>query len=252
MPPDGVDGALLQEGVSLTAVEPHGEQGAIGLAGGNVSLTSVPTGCVKDRTHGEQLFRGLAKEKTTMLRTRLAVLACLLVPSISLAASTDADPLHSLRQQVAALQLDHALNLTQAQAKALLPLLQDAQSKVKAAKAQWTASQPAMVAAFTQAVADLKANGAVSDATLQAAQAARGTGAGTLRQDMKAIWQQAKQILSADQVQTLKTVKLGLGRPAPAADAGKPAGGHGPGRRFHLMHAFLSDSFVSLVQARAG
>jgi Tfp pilus assembly protein PilV len=187
-----------------------------------------------------------------MLRSRVVLVACALVPAGALAASTD--QVHALRQEVAALQLDHALNLTQQQAQTLLPLLQDAQAKVQGLKAQRASSQPALVAALTQAVADLKANGTISDATLQALKAARGGSPGALRQDMASFWQQAKQLLTADQLQALRSVKLGS-HPTTSNAAGNSTWrkeGHHLARHFRVMHTLLSDAFVALVQARAG
>jgi hypothetical protein len=187
-----------------------------------------------------------------MVRSRIALLACALVPVAASAMPTD--QVHALGQQIAALQLDHALALSKQQAQALLPLLQGARSQVGALRTQRQAAQPALVAALTQAVADLEANGAVSDSTVQAVQAARGSFPGTLRQDMTSFWQQAKQVLSADQLQTLKTVNLGI-RPAVSTSTESRQGHrrhHHFGKRFRAMHTFLSDAFVSLVQARAG
>ena len=186
-----------------------------------------------------------------MLRSRWLAIACLLAPAGALAAP--ASPVQALHQQIAALQLDHALNLTRPQAQALLPLLQDARSKVQTWKSQRASQQPALTAALQQAVSDLQAIGTVSAATAQAVQAARGGAPGTMRQDMHAFWQQAKQVLTADQLAALRTAPLGVGMKAATASA--PAGQHGggrPGRRFRVMHALLSDDFVQLVQARAG
>ena len=188
-----------------------------------------------------------------MQRSLSVMMVCALIPAGALAAPTN--QVHALRQQVAALQLDHALDLTQQQAQSLLPLLQDAKAKVAAAKAQRASAEPALVAALTQAVADIKASGAVSPSTAQAVQAARGQAPGALRQDMASFWQQAKQVLTADQLQAMRTVKLGIGQPARADASGEtsqPKGHHPFGRRFRVMHALLSDAFVSLVQARAG
>ncbi len=188
-----------------------------------------------------------------MLRSRLIVLACALVPAGALAAP--AGQVQVLRQQVAALQLDHTLNLTQAQAQRLLPLLQDMKGKVAALKAQRTSAEPALATALTQAIADLKANGTVSDATVQAVQAARVGSPGALRQDMASFWQQAQQVLTAEQLQALKTGKLGIGRPAVANAGASSKHGNGRqhfGRHFRVMHTLVSDDFVSLVQARAG
>jgi len=185
--------------------------------------------------------------------------ACALVPAGALAQSTtspSANPVRVLRQEMAALQIDHALNLTQQQAQTLLPLLQKAQTDVQTLKTQWTDAQPALVAALTQAVADLKANGTISASTAQAVEAARPATAGTVRQDLKAVWQQAKQVLTADQLQALRTVKIGIGQPeGEGADAGPNStpgkAHHHFGRRFRVMHILASNDFVSLVQARA-
>ena len=187
-----------------------------------------------------------------MLRSRILMLACALLPVGALAAPTD--QVHALRQEVAALQLDHALNLTQQQAQALLPLLQDAQGKVQALKAQRASSQPALVAALTQAVNDLQASGTISDATLEAVKAARGGSPGALRQDMASFWQQARQILTADQLHALKATKLGI-HPAASGAGGNPGshgGAHRFARRIRVMRTLLSSSFIGLVQARAG
>jgi len=188
-----------------------------------------------------------------MTRIRMLILTCALLPASALAQTPN--PVRALRQQIEALQVDHALNLSPQQAQALLPLLQDLKAKVTALKAQRASSQPALVAALTQAVADLKANGAVSPSTSQAVQAARGNGFGTLRQDVAAFWQQAKPIFTAEQLQALKTVKLGAGVVLAPATGGPSAQGHGHrhfARRVAIMRTLLSDDFVTLVETRAG
>jgi hypothetical protein len=187
-----------------------------------------------------------------MMASQMMILACALVPAGTLAAPTS--QVHALRQQVAALQLDQALNLTQQQAQALLPLLQTAQAQMQGLKAQRAVSQPALVAALTQAVADLKAKGTVSASTVQAVRAARVASPQTLRQDIKSLWQQAKQVLTADQLEALQSVRLGI-RP-PTSNAGVEAAGrprsHRLARRFLVTRTLLSEPFVALVQARAG
>lgn len=167
------------------------------------------------------------------------------VPALTLAVPTS--EVRSLQQQVAALQLDHALNLTQPQAQALLPLLQSTKTQLQALKTQWTSSEPALVAALTQAVSDLKASGTVSASTVQAVQAARGGISGTFRQDLKSFWQQVKQIFTVSQLETLKTTPLGVVQPL-----GSGSGHKHFARRVRVTRTLLSDSFVSLVQARAG
>jgi Tfp pilus assembly protein PilX len=174
------------------------------------------------------------------MRRTLWIFAAAMLPLTTLAAPNV--QVLALHQQVAALQLDHALNLTQQQAQALLPLLQNAKAKLQA---QRSATEPALVTALAQAVSDLKATGTVSDATAQAYDAAR-VPPGALRQDMRSLWQQARQILTPDQLQALKTAQLGIPR------SGSPSGRrHGFARRFRLMHTALSDPFIAAVQARA-
>lgn len=187
-----------------------------------------------------------------MMRSRAVILACALFPAAALGVPTD--QVQVLRQEVAALQIDHTLNLTQQQAKTLLPILQEAQGRVQAIKAQRAATQPAVVAALTQAVADLKATGTVSPSTVQAMQAARGGSHGAARQDLKALFEQAKQVLTPAQVEALKSAKIGVLAMAPNTGP-NPAWrkeGRYPGARFFMVRALLSDSFVALVQARAG
>ncbi|HET6436435.1 MAG TPA: hypothetical protein VFG59_00135 [Anaeromyxobacter sp.] len=187
-----------------------------------------------------------------MLKSRILMLACVLAPAAALAAPTS--QVQALRLQIAALQLDHALNLTQQQAQSLLPPIQDAKAKVAAFRSQLTSSEPARVAALTQAVADLKSTGTVAESTVQALQAARPGAGATLRQDMKSFWQQAKQVLTSSQIQALRTTQLGIGQPVPGTTG--DTAGHGRfrhfARRFFLMRTLLSDDFVSLLQARAG
>ncbi len=182
------------------------------------------------------------------MRRTLALLASLVL--VPLAARAAPNEVRALQQQVAALQLDRALALTQQQARALLPLLQNARAELQAARAQRQASEPALAAALGQAVSDLQTNGAISDATAQAVNAARPSPGG-LRADVRSAWQQARAILTPDQLQALRTVRLGV--PRADAAASSPRGGRpGFARRFRLARVVLSDAFVSLVQARAG
>jgi hypothetical protein len=68
-----------------------------------------------------------------MFRSKVVMLVAMLVPAGALAGPTD--QVQVLRQEIAALQMDHALNLSQQQAQALLPLLQSAKSQVDVMKA---------------------------------------------------------------------------------------------------------------------
>jgi len=175
------------------------------------------------------------------------MVASIIVPFGALAAPNS--QLAQLRQQVAALQVDHALNLTQPQAQSLLPLLQNAQTQIQAFKAQRAAAEPALATALTQAVTDLQATGTISATTAQAVNAARPSFA-SLRAELKSTWQQARQILTADQLQALKNVSLGVPPPASATPENPRRAGFA--HRFRVMHTILSSAFISLVQARAG
>jgi hypothetical protein len=133
-------------------------------------------------------------------------------------------------------------------------MLQTARERVQALRAQREAARPALVATLTQAVADLKATGVVSPSTQQAMEAARGIAPGEARHDLKTIFQQVRQVLTPAQIQALRSAKLGI-QPPPPDEGHEVAGGEDgphPGRRFLMMQVLLSDSFVALVQARAG
>jgi hypothetical protein len=71
---------------------------------------------------------------------------------------------------------------------------------------------------------------------------------------MASSWQRAKQILTAEQLQALKSVKLGIRPTSSSTDTNSTRGGgdHRWGSHFRVMHTLLSDPFVGLVQARAG
>ncbi len=180
---------------------------------------------------------------------RMAIrMASILTLTLPLAAWAAPDPqVMTLEQQVTALQVDHALALTQQQAQALLPLLQSGRTELQALQAQRQATQPALAAALTQAVSDLQSTGAISPTTSQALSAARpqpppgGSG-------LRSIWQQARQILTPAQQQALATAQLG----APDRVPGDKEGWRSSRKPFRMMHVFLSDPFLALVQSRAG
>lgn len=182
------------------------------------------------------------------MHRRIWMIVAALLPLGARAAPTS--EVRSLQQQVVALQLDHALNLTPQQAQALLPVLQDAKAQLQAFQEQRAAARPALVAALNQAVSDLRTAGAISDGTAQAIAAARGAPA-NLRQNLRSTWQQARQILTADQLEALGTVRLGI-HPASTAAAGGRGGRPHMARRGGVMRTLLSDPFVALVRARAG
>jgi len=186
--------------------------------------------------------------------SKALILAGLLVPTATLAAP--ADPLRDLRMEVAALQIDHALELTPQQAQAMLPILREARARADALKARREAALPAVEAALRQAIADLKASGTVSPATVQAMKAARGAAAGAARDEFKSFFQQTRAILTPAQAKAMKTLELGIAvdptdPPDGAPGAGQAEAGPRPGMRFLKLVAVISEPFLALVQARA-
>ena len=144
------------------------------------------------------------------------------------------------------------MNVSAEQAKALLPILQNASTQLKALKAQRDASQPALVAALTQARDELRSTGAISESTRQAMKSARGGAAGAMRQDLQALHQQVNQILTPQQIQALKSVSLGVGHPSGNADMPARHGQRGFRKHFAIVKTLTSDAFLTLLQARAG
>jgi hypothetical protein len=201
------------------------------------------------------------------MKTRIAAVALLLLlASPASAASGPFAPspeVKALRLEIAALQLDRALALTPDQARALLPILQQAAGQVQAVRARAEAAQPALVAALTRARDELREGGAISPATQQAIREARGGVMAGAGREGKTLRQQALAILTPAQLQAMRTVKLGAGPGFPGAGSDHPAAprddqgapGAGPGRgalrRVVMLGVVTSDPFLALVAARA-
>jgi hypothetical protein len=179
-----------------------------------------------------------------MTTYRKLALVLALLPLTALAAPSS--DLAAMRQQVVALKIDHALNLNQAQAQALLPVLQAAAADLSA---QRTASQAARLAALTQARDELVAGGSVSAATQQALASARQTSRSGMKQSMQSLRQQVTSIISADQ---LAAVHQAFESATSAAGRNGWRGTKGAGRSHGLfLRALTSDAFLTLLKARA-
>ncbi len=201
-----------------------------------------------------------------MRRLSLALVLSLL-PTLALA-EEDAD-LKALRLEIAALQVDHALNLTRDQARSLLPVLREGAQQVKQMQSARAANKPALLAALTRARDELRATGSVSPATQESVRTARGEGQfKAVHEKVRGLREQAMQILTPQQKEALHQVQLGVMGPGPgfagaeaggfegmpgAAEAGMPGAGHGRGFFKHavLARVVVSDPFISLVEARA-
>jgi len=196
-------------------------------------------------------------------RSAIAALLLLAAAPASARPLAPSPEVAALRTEIAALQVDRALALTQDQARALLPVLRQAAAQVQAFRARVESPDPALVAALTRARDELRAGGAISDATQQAIRDAHHAGMAARRGEGQALRKQALAILTPAQLQALKTVRLGPG-PGPGfpGGPGAPGGpggeegspGAGPargGRRLILLGVLTSDPFLSLVEARA-
>jgi hypothetical protein len=159
----------------------------------------------------------------------------------------------ALRTEIAALQVDHVLALSPDQARALLPVLQQAAAQVQAFRARVEAANPALVAALTRARDELRAGGPVSPETAQAIRDARRSGMAPDRDAGKALRAQAVAILTPAQVQSLRSVPLGAGPGFPDGKARMDGAGPGKGggRRLLMLGVLTSDPFLALVAARA-
>jgi len=191
--------------------------------------------------------------------SRGAIAALLLVA----AAPASARPLApspevaALREEIAALQVDRALALTPDQARALLPVLRQAGAQMQSFRARVESPHPALVAALTRARDELRAGGAVSEATEQAIREAHRSGMAAQRGEGQALRKQALAILTPSQLQALKSVRLGPGPGVPGGPGG-PGGDEGlagaapgrGGRRLILLGVLTSDAFLSLLEAR--
>jgi hypothetical protein len=159
----------------------------------------------------------------------------------------------ALRTEIAALQVDHALALTPDQARALLPVLQQAAAQVQAFRARVEGTHPALVAALTRARDELRAGGPVSPEAAQAIRDARRSGMAPDRDAGKALRAQALAILTPAQQQALQSVPLGAGPGFAGGKANQDGAGpgRGVGRRLVMLGVLTSDPFLALVAARA-
>jgi hypothetical protein len=200
---------------------------------------------------------------------RLLPLLLLVVPALAFAAPSAEEM--ALHQEIAALKLDRALNLSAQQAKALLPLLRQQAVVVQQMKTQHEQAKPAVLAALTRARDELKSTGTVSAQTEQAIRDAHGGMQG--HGQFKQFHEQVKQILTPQQIESVKGLRLGAMQHGPMMEGGGFGGGWGEGEReavaprpgmaagkgggrhfgkgMFLHRVATSDAFIALVEARA-
>ncbi|MEI6226506.1 MAG: hypothetical protein WCS72_17305 [Deltaproteobacteria bacterium] len=188
--------------------------------------------------------------------TARPALAALLLLAAAPAAARPLAPspeVSALRAEIAALQVDQALALTPDQARALLPVLQQAAAQVQAFRARVDSAEPALVAALTRARDELRAGGPISPGTAQAIGDARRSAMAPDRDAGKALRAQAAAILTPAQLQALRSVPLGAGPGLPGGKAKMEGAGpgRGGGRQLLMLGVITSDPFLALVAARA-
>jgi hypothetical protein len=169
-----------------------------------------------------------------------------LVAFLPLAAvALPSDATREMGQEIVAIKVDRALGVSQAQAQALLPLLQAGAASLASLRA---ANQAAQLAAMTKARDELVASGTVSDATKQELAAARRSSRSGIAQAAQALRQQVEQILTPAQIQA---ARQSLVRTTSAVSDGRGPGRRGAGQG-HLVFALTASPFLKLLQARAG
>jgi hypothetical protein len=179
------------------------------------------------------------------MRLRSSIAVLFLLSAGAARAQAGAPDVRALRLEVAALQVDRALNLSPEQARALLPVLQSAARAAADARAQ---RQAALAAALTRARDDLRSAGAISEPTRQALAAARAGGAAAARPDFRAVRDQVRQVLTPDQLKALRAARTG--RPPGGMEKGWGGGRHRRGAA--AARVLTSDPFLALLQGRAG
>jgi hypothetical protein len=172
----------------------------------------------------------------------------LFLPALALA-SPPKDEVMALHQEIAALKLDRALNLTQAQARALLPLLRERAAAFEQMKAQREQNRPAMIAALTRARDELRSTGAISSQTEELLRQTRGE---PPHAQMKQFREKVMQVLTPEQLEAAKNLRLEAlaARPEPGGFGGREHEEHF-GKMGLLHHVAFSETFVGLVESRA-
>ena len=167
-----------------------------------------------------------------------------LLAALPLAARADpASELRAIRQELVALELDRALDLSPDQARALLPILQSAAADQAARRAT---AQAALLSAMTRARDELRSEGAVSDRARQALATAREAAWGGVLLKAQALRQQVAQILRRDQVGVMRRAL------AEAQKTGRASWRKGTSASTQLVvRALTSEAFLALLQARA-
>ncbi len=173
------------------------------------------------------------------------------VPTDSIA--TPATPVWPLHQQRAALELDQALELSDVQAQALLPLLEETRSEVAALQDRRAAAEPVLAAALTQALDELIVRGSVADATHAVILEATGGFPGALHRRLRFFWRAAQQVLSDEQLLALRSRQ----DRASSSEGSLAPRWSGVAREPRLegwrtLRTLVSDPFLFLVKWRAG
>jgi len=199
-----------------------------------------------------------------MLKHLPVMMVAVLIPGLALAQSQHLSPeIASLRNEIAAVKLDRALNLTRDQARTLLPLIKDAAQVRNQLRADQEKRLPEIVKALSAVRDDLVKTGTVSDSSRKALQAARGESAiKDVRAKLKVLHEKSRGVLNADQKASLRSFN-----PRPLDDeSGEADIAEGPGSQpmHHRGHEQLggerlrktyrvvtSPEFIALVEARA-
>jgi hypothetical protein len=205
-------------------------------------------------------------------------LALAVPPPMPECLSKEEAQLVTLHREIAAAKLDKVLNLSRDQAKALVPVIQDAVAFMEQVKAEHEKRAPALAKALTQVRDDVRRDGVASAASSKALKDARGeANMESVRLKLKSLRDKAREILTPEQRERLAQFDPrplggmegpGEGEPPPAGEPDEAAGPGAPGhhrmghegkgpRHDHrgigheLVRVVSSQEFLSLLQARA-
>ncbi|MGI5863688.1 MAG: Spy/CpxP family protein refolding chaperone [Myxococcales bacterium] len=201
----------------------------------------------------------------------LFALLLLAAPAATLAADPDSCPcsadaeIDRVRHEIAAARLDKLLDLSPEQARALVPLIREAQQLKEKVRAEHDRRRPAITKALIQVRDDIRRDGVASEASAKALKEARaGLGTDKTRERMRELRDRVASILTPEQKQRLRQFDprplAGLGRDGSAREGSDELGsgrsrrhkrmGGKKGKRGPLM-VVLSPEFLVLAESRA-
>ncbi|HCF57572.1 MAG TPA: hypothetical protein DFS52_06215 [Myxococcales bacterium] len=175
--------------------------------------------------------------------------------------------LEQVRHEIAAARLDKLLSLSDEQARALAPLIREAQQLKEQFRAEHDRRRPAITRALIQVRDDIRRDGVASESSAKVLRQARGElDTAKMRERMRELREQVATVLTSDQKQRLRQFDprplAGVSRDGAALEGrgergpgqkngrGRQRMGGKKGKRGPLM-VVLSPEFLALLESRA-